>query len=55
MSNAELTTVIQQVTAQMAADHVWFGGVHEDIADHATRLDRLTLVTTTSQVELQST
>jgi len=53
MSNAELTTVLQQVTAQMAADHVWFGGVHEDITDHATRLDKLTLVTTTNQVELQ--
>ena len=41
MTNAELTTVIQQVTAQMVSDHVWFGNVHEDITDHAERLDRL--------------
>jgi hypothetical protein len=53
MSNAELTTIIQQVTAQMARDHVWFGSVHEDITDHAPRLDKLTLVTTTNQAELQ--
>ena len=55
MSNAELTTVLQQVTAQMAADHLWFGTLSEDITDHAQRLDKLTMVSTTNQVELQST
>ena len=39
MSNAELTTIIQQVTVPIASDHAWFGIVHEDITDHASRLD----------------
>ncbi len=39
----------------MAADHLWFGTLSEDITDHAQRLDKLTLVSTTNQVELQST
>ena len=52
MSNAELTTVIQQVTAHMASDHMWIGNVHEDITDHAERLDRLTLASVTNKVEL---
>ena len=53
LTNAELTTMIQQVTAQMASDHTWFPTVTEDIIDHAVRLNTLTLVTTTNQVELQ--
>ena len=54
MCNAELTTIIQQVTAQMASDHVWFGIVHDDISDHASRLDKLSMISLTNKVKLDA-
>ena len=56
MSTAELTSVFQQVTTQMASDHAWFSTITDDMNDHAARLDRLTtLVTTTNTVDIQAT
>ena len=43
LSKAELTTILQQVTAQMASDHTWFVQVTDDLTDHAGRLDKLGL------------
>ena len=54
MSNAELTTIIQQVTVQIASDHAWFGIVHEVIIDHASRLDKLSLISLANKVELEA-
>ena len=54
MTAAELTAVLQQVTTQMASDHAWFNTMTEDMNDHAARMDRLTLVTTTNTVEIQA-
>ena len=53
LSNAELTTILQQVTAQMASDHTWFGQVTDDLNDHAGRLDKLGLICLTNRVDLE--
>ena len=55
MTNAELTSVTQQLITQMASDHAWFSSITDDMNDHAARLDRLTLVTTTNTVDIQAT
>ena len=55
MSAAELTTLTQQLIAQVASDHAWFSSITDDMNDHAVRLDRLTMVTTTNQVEVKAT
>ncbi len=55
MSAAELTTLTQQLIAQVASDHAWFGSITDDMNDHAVRLDKLTMVTTTNQVEVKAT
>jgi len=55
MTVAELTTITQQLIAQVASDHAWFGSITDDMNDHAVRLDKLTMVTTTSQVEVKAT
>ena len=54
MTNAELTTITQQLITQMASDHACFSSITDDMNDHAARLDRLTLVTTTNTVEIQA-
>ena len=55
MTAAELTTITQQLIAQVASDHAWFGSITEDMNDHAARLDKLTMVSTTNQVEVKAT
>ena len=40
---------------QMASDHAWFSAIADDMNDHAARLDRLTLVTTTNTVDAKAT
>ncbi len=55
MTNAELTSLTQQLITQMASDHAWFSSITDDMNDHAARLDRLTLVTTTNTVDIQTT
>ena len=55
MTAAELTTLTQQLIAQVASDHAWFGSITDDMNDHAVRLDKLTMVTTTNQVEVKAT
>ncbi len=55
MTAAELTTITQQLIAQVASDHAWFGSITDDMNDHAVRLDKLTMVTTTNQVEVKAT
>ena len=51
LTNAELTTILQQVTAQMASDHTWFGQVTDDLNDNAGRLDKLGLICLTNKVD----
>jgi hypothetical protein len=52
---AELTVITQQLIAQVASDHAWFSSITDDMNDHAARLDRLTMVSTTNQVEVKAT
>jgi hypothetical protein len=40
MGNDQLTTVVQQLIAQVASDHAWFGSVVDDMNDHADRLEK---------------
>ena len=43
MTTAELTTITQQLIAQVASDHAWFSAITDDMNDHAVRLDKLTI------------
>ena len=53
MTIAELTTILQQVTAQMSSDHGWFATLQADIDDHATRLDKIAMIGVTNRVNLE--
>ena len=55
MSNAELTTLTQQLIAQVASDHAWFSSITDDMNDHADRLNRHAMVSATNQVEVKAT
>ena len=55
MTAAELTVITQQLIAQVASDHAWFSSITDDMNDHAVCLDRLTMETTTNQVEVKAT
>ena len=51
MSNDQLTAVLQQVTTQMASDHLWFATIGHDLNDHDMRLDKLGLATVTNKAD----
>ena len=54
MTNDQLTAVLQQVTTQSARDHQWFATVVVDLNDHASRLDKLGLVTVTNKANQEA-
>ena len=51
LTNAELTTILHQVTAQMTSDHSRFGQVTDDLNDNAGRLDKFCFIYLTNKVD----